>query len=120
MRQSLARRHGEEALDRAGADSTFRALLKVAGEQPSGRTGLERWWLPELGRPVSVSFDWRFSLRSKRKEDMLRELLYHRLALGQPNPTAFMDMLKQVGTDQGNSRDLAINLAAISRPEQTR
>ena len=70
-------------------------------------------------RPVSISFDWRVSLRSKRKEEMLQELLYYRLALGQPNPEAFMDMLKRVGADQGNPRDLAINLAAISRPEQS-
>ncbi|MBB3473477.1 DEAD/DEAH box helicase family protein [Sphingomonas sp. BK345] len=119
VRQSLARRHGEEALDRAGADSPFLALLRVASEQPSGPTGLERWWLPELGRPVSVSFDWRFSLRSKRKEDMLRDLLYYRLALGQPDPGAFMEMLKRVGTDHGNPRELAINLAAISRPQRS-
>lgn len=120
VRQSLARRHGDEALDRAGASSPFLALLEVSGEQPSGRTGLERWWLPEVGRPVSVSFDWRFSLRSKRKDEMLQELLYYRLALGQPDPEAFMEMLKRIGAGHGNPRDLAINLAAISRPEQTR
>lgn len=119
VRQSLGRLHGEEALVRAGACSPFLELLKVAGEQPSGRTGLERWWLPEQGRPVSVSFDWRFSLRSKRKKEMLQELLYYRLALGQPDPEAFMNMLKRVGADQRNPRDLAINLAAISRPERT-
>ena len=60
VRQSLAELHGEEALARRGAGSPFFKLLEVAGEQPSGRTGLERWWLPERGRPVSVSFDWRF------------------------------------------------------------
>ena len=73
-----------------------------------------------MGRPVSVSFDWRFSLRSKRKEEMLQELLYYRLALGQPDPEAFMEMLKRIGACQGHPRDLAINLAAISRPERTR
>ena len=119
VRQSLGRLHDEEALARAGAGSPFLALLDVASEQPSGRTGLERWWLPERGRPVSVSFDWRFSVRSKRKEEMLQELLYYRLALGQPDPEAFMNMLKKVGADQGNPRDLAINLAAISKPERT-
>lgn len=115
VRQSLGRRHGAEALVRAQRDSPFLSLLDIAAEQPSGRTGLERWWLPEQGRPVSVSFDWRFSLRSERKEKMLKELLYYRLALGQPDPEAFMNMLKKVGANQGNLRDLAINLSALSR-----
>lgn len=116
VRQSLGAEHGAEALARAANGSPFSSLLAVAGEQSSGRTGLERWWLPTTGKPVSVSFDWRFSLRSKRKEDMLEELLYYRLALGQPNPEAFMEMLKRVGADHGNPRDLAIDLSAISRP----
>lgn len=118
VRQSLGSLHGHEALTRTTDDSPFSKLLAVADEQPSGQTGLERWWLPERGKPVSVSFDWRFSLRSKRKEEMLEELLYYRLALGQPNPEAFMAMLKKVGTHQGNPRELAINLSAISRPDR--
>jgi hypothetical protein len=48
---------------------------------------------------------------------MLEELLYYRFALGQPNPEAFMEMLKRVGAHEGNPRDLAINLSAISRPK---
>jgi hypothetical protein len=118
VRQSLGSLHGHEALTRTTDGSPFSKLLAVADEQPSGQTGLERWWLPERCKPVSVSFDWRFSLRSKRKEEMLEELLYYRLALGQPNPEAFMAMLKKVGTHQGNPRELAINLSAISRPER--
>ena len=50
---------------------------------------------------------------------MLEELLYYRLALGQPNPEAFMEMLKRVGAHEGNPRDLAITLPAISRLEPT-
>jgi len=118
VRQSLGKLHGTEALTRTTDGSPFSEVLAVAAEQPSGRTGLERWWLPESGRPVSVSFDWRFSVRSKRKEEMLEELLYYRLALGQPNPEGFMEMLKRVGAHEGNPRDLAINLSAISRPER--
>lgn len=118
VRQSLGNLHGQEALARTTDGSPFSKLLTVAGEKPSGPTGLERWWLPEHGKPVSVSFDWRFSLRSKRKEEMLEELLYYRLALGQPNPEAFTAMLKRVGAHEGNPRELAINLSAISRPER--
>jgi hypothetical protein len=44
----------------------------------------------ERGRPVRVSLDLRFSRRSKRKEQVLEEMLYYRLALGQPDPDAFM------------------------------
>jgi hypothetical protein len=80
-----------------------------------GPTGLERWWLPESGRPTSVSFDWRFSLRAARRERMLQDLLYYRLALGQPDPDAFVAMLQQVGANQADARSLAIDLSAISR-----
>src|SRR3954447_25217847 len=79
VRQSLAKAHGDEALSRAKGGSPFSSLLDVAREQPSGATGLERLWLPESGLPVSVSFNWRFSLRSPRKEQLVRELLFSRL-----------------------------------------
>ncbi|MBD3676836.1 MAG: hypothetical protein HUJ27_00350 [Rhodobacteraceae bacterium] len=118
VRQSLAGTYGQEALANTTVGSPFSKLLALAGEQSSGPTGLERWWLPERGKPVSVTFDWSFSLRSKRKEEMLEELLYYRLALGQPNPEDFMAMLKRTGAHEGNPRELAINLSAISRPEQ--
>lgn len=118
VRKSLGELHGPEALARTTSGSPFSELLAVASEQESGRTGLERWWLPERGKPLSVSFDWRFSLRSKRRDELLDELLYYRLALGQPDPDAFVAMLRKVGAHECNPRDLAINLAAISRPTQ--
>jgi hypothetical protein len=117
VRHSLEQDHGAEALARAESDSPFAILLAVAREQPQGRTGLERWWLPAKGRPVSVSFDWRFSLRSERKEEMLKHLLYYRLALGQPDPDAFMEMLKRIGAEEIEARSLAVDLSAISRPD---
>ncbi|NJR80312.1 hypothetical protein HBH26_17155 [Sphingomonas sp. 36D10-4-7] len=116
VRKSLGDIHGAEALARTTAGSPFSELLAVASEQEAGRTGLERWWLPERGKPLSVSFDWRFSLRSRRRDEMLEELLYYRLALGQPDPDAFVAMLRKVGAHEGNPRELAINLAAVSRP----
>lgn len=117
VRQSLAKAHAAEALSRAEGGSPFSSLLEVAREQPSGATGLERWWLPESGLPVSVSFNWRFSLKRARKEQMLGELLFYRLALGQPDPVAFMEMLRRIGVGETDARSLAINLAAISRPQ---
>ncbi|MDR7037975.1 hypothetical protein J2X36_002730 [Methylobacterium sp. BE186] len=118
VRQSLARAHGEIALAEAQTSSPFIELLTIARKQLPGATGLERWWLPDNGRPISISFDWRFSLRSARKEQMLKELLYYRLALGQPDPDAFMDMLKRVGAEPENARGLAIDLSAITRTDQ--
>ena len=46
---------------------------------------------------------------------MLQDLLYYRLALGQPDPDAFVSMLQRVGADEKDGRDLAIDLSAISR-----
>lgn len=119
VRQSLAEAHGREALATSAASSPFASLLDIARRQPSGRTGLERWWLPEKGRPVSVSFDWRFSLRTTRKEQMLKDLLYYRLALGQPDPDAFLQMLSRIGAEAEDARSLAIDLSAISRVKQS-
>lgn len=115
VRQSLADAHGRDALASSGGGSPFGALLTLARQQAPGKTGLERWWLPERGRPVSISFDWRFSLRSARREQMLKDLLYYRLALGQPDPEAFARMLKRVDLNEKEARALAIDLSAIAR-----
>ena len=115
VRRSLADAHGKEALAASAGASPFGTMLDIARQQPLGRTGLERWWLPTAGRPISVTFDWKFSLRSARKEQMLKDLLYYRLALGQPDPEAFMDMLERIGADAKQARGLAIDLSAISR-----
>lgn len=114
VRQSLAQHHGAEALAGAGQDSPSRRLLEIARSQPSTETGLERWWLPANGRPESISFDWKFSQRSERKDRMLKDLLYYRLALGQPDTSAFAAMLKRIGADAQLARSLAINLAPIA------
>ncbi|KTE04045.1 hypothetical protein ATE67_20390 [Sphingopyxis sp. H050] len=66
-------------------------------------------------RPINVTFDWKFSLRSARKAQMLKDLLYYRLPLGQPDPDAFMKMLERIGADAKQARRLAIDLSAMSR-----
>ena len=115
VRRSLARDHGREALSTAAARSPFGELISLARKVEGDRTGLERWWLPADGRPTSVSFDWRFSQRSARRSRMLEDLLYYRLALGQPDPDAFVTMLRRVGAGEADGRELAIDLSAISR-----
>ncbi|MGH7019358.1 MAG: helicase C-terminal domain-containing protein, partial [Brevundimonas sp.] len=114
VRRSLAAHHGAEALAGAGEASPSLRLLEIARQQPPTDTGLERWWLPSGGRPESISFDWKFSLRSARKARMLEDLLYYRLALGQPDTAAFVAMLERIGADEAQARSLAINLAPIS------
>ena len=114
VRQSLAGTHSREALAEAGERSPFLEMLEIARREPAGATGLERWWLPAKGRPESISFDWKFSLRSARKQRMLKDLLLYRLALGQPDPNAFMEMLKRIGATASEARSLAICLAPLS------
>ena len=115
VRRSLAREHGAQSLAAARGSSPFGELISLAKRVDSDRTGLERWWLPVEGRPTSVSFDWRFSHRAARRDRMLEDLLYYRLALGQPDPKAFVAMLRRVGADETGARELAIDLSAISR-----
>ncbi|WP_089173390.1 helicase-related protein [Bosea sp. AS-1] len=115
VRRSLARDHGPEALSTAADSSPFGELISLARKVKGDRTGLERWWLPADGRPTSISFDWHFSQRSARRERMLEDLLYYRLALGQPDPDAFVAMLRRIGADEVGGRELAIDLSAISR-----
>ena len=95
--------------------SPFGELISLARRVDKDCTGLERWWLPAEDRPTSVSFDWRFSHRAARRERMLEDLLYYRLALGQPDPEAFVAMLRRIGADETGARELAIDLSAISR-----
>lgn len=116
VRRSLSREHGVESLAAARGVSPFGELISLARRVEGDRTGLERWWLPAEGRPTSISFDWRFSHRAARRDRMLEDLLYYRLALGQPDPAAFVTMLRRVGADETQGRELAIDLSAISRP----
>jgi hypothetical protein len=115
VRRSLALKHSARIPSQRGTESPFSNLISLAQELEDGRTGLESWWLPESERPTSVSFDWRFSLRAARRERLLRDLLYYRLALGQPDPDAFVSMLDRMGADKGVARSLALDLSAISR-----
>jgi hypothetical protein len=114
VRRSLAQDHAGEALAVGSDGSPFLRMLDITRRQPPSRTGLERWWLPADGRPESISFDWKFTIKSVRKETMLKNLLYYRLALGQPDPKAFMTMLRNICADETDTRGLAINLAPIS------
>ncbi|RYF49465.1 MAG: helicase, partial [Cytophagaceae bacterium] len=118
VRRSLAGSHAAEALKTSQNMSPFVHLFEIARQQPVGRTGIERWWLPANGRPISISFAWQFSQRSIQRDRMLRDLLFYRLALGQPDPEAFIAMLNRTSTGEADARSLAIDLSAISRLEK--
>lgn len=115
VRRSLAREHAVQSLEAARGASPFGELISLSRRVDSDRTGLERWWLPAEGRPTSVSFDWQFSHRAIQRDRMLEDLLHYRLALGQPDPEAFVKMLRRIGADDTIGRELAIDLSAMTR-----
>ncbi|HWL69436.1 MAG TPA: DEAD/DEAH box helicase [Geminicoccus sp.] len=116
VRRSFADNHAAEALRSCRERSPFARLLEIVREQPVEGTGLEGWWLPAKDRcPRSVSFAWQFSHRSARRDRMLHELLLYRLALGQPDPDAFLEMLKRTCAGESDAKSLAMDLSAISR-----
>ena len=45
---------------------------------------------------------------------MLRDLLFYRLGLGQPEPEQFVEMLKKIDASPEQARALAIDLSAIA------
>jgi hypothetical protein len=113
VRRSLARKFGDLALSAAEENSPFSEMLVRARGQESTTTGLETWWLPDRSKPVSVTFDWKFSVRTVKMKAMLKDLLYYRLGLGQPAPEQFVDMLKRIEASSEEARSLAIDLSAI-------
>lgn len=113
VRRSLARKFGDAALSAAEGKSPFGEMLFRAQGQASTATGLETWWLPDRGKPVSVTMDWKFSVRTVKTRAMLKDLLYYRLGLGQPAPEQFVEMLTRIGASAEEARSLAIDLSAI-------
>jgi hypothetical protein len=89
-------------------------MIAAARGQTNTATGLETWWLPEQNKPISVTFDWKFSVRTMKMKIMLRDLLFYRLGLGQPEPEQFVEMLKKIDASPEQARALAIDLSAIA------
>jgi hypothetical protein len=113
VRRSLARKFGGQALTGSGGDSPYSRMLVAARGQKDVTTGLETWWLSTDDRPVSVTFDWKFSVRTTKMTAMLDDLMYYRLGLGQPEPERFVEMLKKIHAPPDVARSLAIDLSAI-------
>jgi hypothetical protein len=113
VRRSLAGEFGDEALATCSNGSPFRRLFNLARKRKQAATGLETWWLPLNDKPESVTFNWKFSIKSARMEDMLEGLLHYRLALGQPDPDRFSQLLRRIDAKPELARALAIDLSAL-------
>lgn len=109
VRRALAEAHGGAAL--APWESPFGAIFKAARASKRKGLGLERWWSPARHKPVSVTFSLPFSLAGLRLSRLRDELVRYRLALGQPEPQLFEAMVEHFGLDQGQARELALNLS---------
>jgi len=110
VRRALAQTHGSGALAAARGTSPFAEVFGSARATTTKGLGLEKWWTPESILPVSVTFRWQFSLRSRQLEHLKQELLRYRLALGQPEPEAFMGFISRLNLDADSARGLAIDL----------
>ena len=61
--------------------------------------------------PLSITFALPFSLGAKRLSELRDDLVIYRLALGQPEPRSFEELIKHFGLDQRAARALALNLS---------
>jgi hypothetical protein len=109
VRRALAKRHDRVAV--AEWQSPFAAILAAARAAPGEGLGLARWWAPPGNLPSSITFALPFSLGAKRLAELRDDLVTYRLALGQPEPKRFEEMIKHFGLDHRAARALALNLS---------
>lgn len=109
VRRALAEAHGGRAL--APWESPFGAIFKAAHAAEREGLGLERWWSPTSHKPVSVTLSLPFSLAGLRLSRLRDDLMHYRLALGQPEPQLFEEMVKHFRLSQGRARELALNIS---------
>lgn len=112
VRRSLAEAHADAGRAAGPGSSPFWAIFEAARAAAGEGRGLERWWSPPTHRPVSVTFDVRFSQNATRLRDLQTDLTRYRLALGQPEPGLFEELVKHFGLAPGEARDLALDLSA--------
>lgn len=112
VRRSLANTYSGEGLAAGPGSSPFWAIFEGARKATSEGVGLERWWSPPNHKPVSITFDVRFSQNIDRLRQLQDDLTHYRLALGQPEPALFERMVKHFELKPGEARGLAIDLSA--------
>jgi hypothetical protein len=91
--------------------SPFNELFDAAHRAEDDGIGLQKWWTPLTEKPTSFTFDWNFSVRKARFDKLKTELMYYRLGIGQPDPEAFIELLKHLEATRDVARGLAINLS---------
>jgi len=109
VRRALAKAHDRVTV--AEWQSPFAAILAAARAAPGEGLGLARWWAPPGHLPLSITFALPFSLGAKRLSELRDDLVIYRLALGQPEPKRFEELIKHFGLDQRAARALALNLS---------
>ncbi len=112
VRRSLAATYGDAGLSADHGSSPFWAIFQAARDAKKEGMGLERWWSPPNHKPVSITFDVRFSQNVARLKELQEDLTRYRLALGQPEPGLFEDMVKHFNLQPGEARGLALDLSA--------
>jgi hypothetical protein len=112
VRRSLSETYGNAGLNAGPGSSPFWAIFQAAREAKEVGMGLERWWSPPNHKPVSITFDLRFSQNVARLKELQEDLTRYRLALGQPEPGLFEDMVKHFNLRPGEARGLALDLSA--------
>jgi hypothetical protein len=118
VRRALAAEFAAGAVQGGYMTSPFQQVLDQARATPSPGIGLERWWSPPGRLPISVTFDMPFSLASSRLGRLQRDLVHYRLALGQPEPALFNEMMTHFALSPEESRSLALNLSAAGTDER--
>lgn len=112
VRRALARDYASAAQGAGRGTSPFWKIFEAARAASGDGRGLQRWWSPPDHRPISITFDVRFSQNTTRLKELQADLTRYRLALGQPEPSLFEDMVKHFGLATGQARELALDLSA--------
>jgi hypothetical protein len=114
VRRSFVKQHAAAAYDAPPGKSPFNELFDAAHRAEDDGIGLQKWWTPLSEKPTSFTFDWNFSVRKSRFAKLRTELMYYRLGIGQPDPEAFIELLKHLEATRDVARGLAINLSPSS------
>jgi hypothetical protein len=114
VRRAFVTQHAAAAYTAPPGKSPFNQLFDAAHKAEDDGIGLEKWWTPPTEKPTSFTFDWNFSIRKSRLDKLKTELMYYRLGIGQPDPEAFIELLKHLEATRDVARGLALNLSPSS------
>lgn len=118
VRDVLARDKGVAALQLAAAKSyasPWLALFTIVDEEAKAKNrddpGLSPWWVLPGASLSRVVLEMPMSEQAVRLERILDDVLYYRLALGQPDVNRFVERARELGTEE--AREYVINLSPL-------